>query len=137
MDFNLYNVKAAAEKGIPVTILSPGSFQPMKDDEGVEIVITVYGTDSKRWIDESDIAKSEYGDKDEMPQDEIDATIKRVLAKCTMSWTGLIELNGEALTCTPENAEKLYCHEGLEWISQQLLAAVGNRRLLFLGLPNG
>ena len=108
-----------------------------RHEDEVEISITIYGSDSQRWIDETDFEQSRHAEEEELSEKEKEGMIKRVLAKCTMSWTGKIELEGEVLTCSPDNAERLYNHEGLEWISQQLLAAVGNRRLLFLELPNG
>jgi hypothetical protein len=60
--------------------------------------------------------------------DQIDVELIELLSRVTLSWEN-VEVNGESLECTPENAKKLY--EEYYWLLQQVDTFVGERANFF------
>lgn len=139
MDLGKLDLVAASERGIKVAIKFPGSAtKPLVDENGTQIVFDMFGKQSAAWVNASKAIQAEFAEVEGIPTDEaIQQGVRRVLAAAVRSWQGNIELNGEALTPSPDNAYALFKGEGFIWLVDQLLAATGNIELLFLEQTNG
>lgn len=124
MDLANYDLSAKAEAGSEVKILDPKSGEP------TDIVITVVGSDSKTYRNAVALAAYEHkmgGDDDSEMLERLETVISRqysTLAACTTGWEG-IELDGETLEFSRENALKLYSR--FDWISQDVFVHIKNR----------
>jgi hypothetical protein len=66
--------------------------------------------------------KIELGDPAE---DELDLADK--LTACTLAWDGITDDDGKPIEFSTDAAAKLYATEGLGWLRDQLIAAMGER----------
>lgn len=120
IDFGAFDEAAKRhEEGIDVPILGPDG----RTETGV--VIRVAGPDSRRAIEAGEalmddlIAQQNAG--------RVDAAKRgiRYLAKITLGWAPAMVVNGETLTFSEENAEKLY--RAYPFVRQQVDRAAGDR----------
>ena len=121
MDLSKLDTKPLAEKGTDLTLLHPGTGEPL------DIVITLMGSDSKAYravqheIQNQNIKATKP--KADFSKDRESGVIKR-LAAVTGSWVNM-ENNGEPIECTPDNAEMVY--SDFRWMADQVVAHVENR----------
>lgn len=133
MDLSKLNTVALADTGIAVELRHPGTGEKLKNDKGDLMVITVAGSDSalfkgelKTRIRQAQLNKKR---KDEVDIDEVEKRGVDLLAKCTLSWSGL-QLDGKDYPHSHANAAKLYAD--YPWIKEQVDAAMADRSNLFL-----
>lgn len=131
MDLAEIDLESKAAEGVEVKLVHPGTGKVLDTGDG-PVIITIVGRDSDKWNKASkkvstELSKSYRG---KIPREEVEASLRKVLAICTVSWTDNVEYQGEPLECTYENCLKLYSER--KWIGEQLLEAAGDRSQLFL-----
>jgi hypothetical protein len=137
MDFNLPDVMdtiTLSEKGVALPILRPDTGQPLINDLGQAVTITVYGPDSKIYAkSEREAQKARVAAS--MRAEEVDDESMRVdlLARVTKSWTGIADKKGGQVNCTPEVAAAIYTQFPL--IRDQVANFVTNRRNFIKASP--
>lgn len=121
---------AASNDGYDVELLHPIS------GEKAGITITVTGRDgdafkkarNKQYRER--LAKAQKSKKPSIDPETIEDQSIALMVAATVSWKGM-ELNGEALECTPENVTKVY--KNYPWICEQIDTAVNDRALFMKG----
>lgn len=132
MDLSKLNVSALADAGITVQLRHPATSEKLENDKGEPMTITVAGSDSalfrgelKARIRQNSINKKR---KDELDIEEMEKRGVELIAKCTLSWSGL-QLDGKDLPFSYQAAVKLYGDHS--WIKEQVDAAMADRSELF------
>lgn len=129
MGFDLANLESADE-GVPVTILHPATNQPLRDDDGNDVTITVMGQDSqafqqaKRRAMNRRMAAMRGGRGAKLTAEELEAENIATLVACTVGWSGLA-LEGKPLTFDAKNVRMVY--ERFPWIREQVDEFIGDR----------
>lgn len=146
MSLNRFDLEAASESGITVTILDPIDMsQELVDETGTVTEITIRGIDSVAWKTAAKIQKAKFKEQNsseelDMDSPEFSSAIVDVLSKVVIGWKGVSwedeEGVPEPLECTQENILMILSKPGFQWLAKQLLAAAGDRSKLFLGNPN-
>jgi hypothetical protein len=117
-----------ADAGADLIVRHPGTGEP------TDIVIKLAGVDSKAWrratleVQRRVQDEARGGSFAERMVVGIEERQADILAGCTLNWRNL-ELDGEALPCTQENAEKVY--KRFPWLLEQINTFVGNRANFF------
>jgi hypothetical protein len=125
MDLATLDVTAKAEQGAWLTLRHPGT------GDDLPVRIRLAGKDSKAWKD----AEREYSDRrleeiqkrgkmGKVKTAQIEERGIKLLAMATLEWEG-VELNGQTLECTRQNAIRLYTEH--VWITEQVDEFVGDR----------
>lgn len=99
-----------SEQGVTMPVKQFGSDEPLIARNGTPVTITVFGPDSPAYRNAfREQMKRRMAEKasDFNPEKAEEATID-LLARCTISWTGVLDLEGNAIPCTPENVRKLF-----------------------------
>lgn len=125
MDISNFNFKEATPA--IMELCHPVTQETLKGDDDLPITITLHGSDSSVFR----AAVREYGNRKlskgakKQTVEEIDQATTRILAKATVSWSDNFVVNGDALDCTMQNAEKIYAD--YSWIREQVDAFVNER----------
>lgn len=128
MDLSRLDTRERAETGEKMTVENPATGETVKDDAGNPVTITLLGNDStamrRRQNDlTNEILKKGFRPKS-ITAEKTEENRLETLAIATIAWSG-IELDGQVLECTRENAVKLYTR--LPWLRDQADAFVGDR----------
>ena len=132
MDLSKLNVSALADAGITVQLRHPADGTKLENDKGESMTVTVAGSDSalfkgelKARIRQANLNKKR---KDDIDIDEMEKRGVELIAKCTLSWSGL-QLDGKDMPFSYAAAVKLYSEH--QWIKEQVDAAMADRSELF------
>ena len=113
-----------------MTIIHPGTRQPLRHADGSEAWIDLYSLDS---APARKIIRAQQDRRLRMraaraTSEEIEADATELLAALTAGWS-LCGLNGDALDvpCNPANAQELYAMPALAWLREQVDAFVADR----------
>lgn len=136
-DFALLDTKAAAETGAVIFLDDPFSGEPLLDDDGVPLSITVLGADSEkvgkaiRANADKRIARiQKRGSVEDAWSETQRADTISTLAKATVAWH-ILPVDGVVLECTEANARKFYGDPRFPWVVEQLDKAVVDRKRFF------
>lgn len=124
VDFTIFDVKAGAEAGYDLEILTP-SGKPSG------VVFKILGKDSSKYQDlalELSRKRVEAVQKTGRAQDFdlYKADADALLAAITVGWSSFI-LDGEPLECSAKNAFKIYSDPRFAGVREQVEVAVNNR----------
>lgn len=132
MDLSKLNVSALADAGITVQLRHPATGEKLVNDKDEPMTITVAGSDSalfrgelKARIRQNSLNKKR---KDELDLEEMERRGVELIAKCTLSWSGL-QLDNKDLQFSYKAAVDLYSQHS--WIKEQVDAAMADRSELF------
>lgn len=120
MDLSRFDTKKAADEGFRLQLKDPLG-QP------TDIVIVVKGADSEQFQAakvEALRRQAEQPKKRGVDYERIEAELIDLLVAVTVAWEN-VQLDGEALACTQDNARKLY--RRFPWIREQVDAAIYDR----------
>ena len=112
-----------------MTIIHPGTRQPLRSADGAEAWIDLYSVDSKAWRNTLRAQQDRRLKVRGRPNaEEIEADTTELFASVTAAWR-LCSLDGEPLDvpCTPANARELYAMAELAWLREQVDAFVSDR----------
>ena len=115
---------------IDVVITHPNTYEPLTNEDGSEMTITVYAPHSKEYKaavhEQTNIrlkqmqAKGNRNNNNTITAEELEVATVKMLAKTTKDWN--ITFGGEQPKFTVEAAKKLY--EDVFWIKDQIEEAV-------------
>lgn len=94
--------------------------------QDTDIVISIYGKDSKHYRDLWQNAIKQAADSKSKGQKDFEAMALDIYVLCTKDWQN-VELNGKPLECTKENVSMIYGDENYAWIHEQVLSFMDNR----------
>lgn len=136
LDMSAFDTKAAAEAGTFVHLENPFTAEPLFDDAGVPIGITILGGDSGKVHNElRKIADRRLERIQKQRTIVTDSEVSRkedinTVAAATVSWH-LFPFDGVELECTESNARKVYGDPRFPWIMEQLEKVIGDRKRFF------
>ena len=128
-----FDLAAKAEAGAVMEVKDPVSDEPLINDAGVPLTITLRGKDAPevrkaaREYASQKLNKLAKAKKLEIREEDGIAE----LVAATVTWTGFTA-DGQEIPCTPQNARQLYTSE--LWIREQADAFMENREV-FLKKP--
>ena len=128
MDLAQFDLKAAADKGMSVTLIHPITQETLVDKDGKNVSIKVMGKDSTTWTATAKRLDTKNANKHrnkKVPTADLEKSILEILAACTVSWTNVV-YNEEVLKCSRNNALMLYQNRG--WVAEQVLEAATERQ---------
>jgi hypothetical protein len=132
MDLSNLDVVALAEKGVTVELKHPATGETLANDKGDKMIVVVAGSDSKIFkaevnarVKQSMLKKSK---KDDVDIEGMEKRGAELLAKCTLSWSGIQEA-GKDVPFSIAAAQSLFLK--YPWIKEQVDAACGDRAELF------
>jgi hypothetical protein len=114
---------------IDVVITHPNTYEPLTNEDGTEMTITVYAPHSKEYKaavhEQTNIRLKQMQSKgnrnnNTITAEELEVATVKMLAKTTKDWS--ITFGGEQPKFTVEAAKKLY--EDVFWIKDQIEEAV-------------
>lgn len=128
MDLSKLDTASVANEGAVMEVTHPVTQEPLKQDDGSLVTITLAGIDSdiyRRAVYASgDRVMKVVRAGQENRAADLDNDKLSTLAVCTLAWSG-IELDGQKLDCTRENARKLYMR--VPWLREQADTFIANR----------
>lgn len=123
MDLNSLNLTENAEKGVELTLRHPVT------DEPLDIVLTVAGSDSKRYKRASHRVQNRVmgRGRNKITAEKLEANGLEVLSECVINWKNVedSELFDKKPQCTPENIQKFFTRH--QWAKEQVDAFVADR----------
>jgi hypothetical protein len=132
MDLSNLDVVALAEQGVTVELKHPATGEVLTNDKGDKMVVVVAGSDSKIFkaevnarVKQNMLKKSK---KDDVDIEGMEKRGAELLAKCTLSWSG-IQRGGKDVAFSVAAAQEIYLQ--FPWIKEQVDAACGDRAELF------
>ncbi len=136
MDLSTLSTKQKSEEGVVMTVEDPRTGEPLLDDQGEGVTITVAGSDSKayrtysRKIQNKRLKNLKPGQRSlNIDSEEMEEEALELMCKCTLGWSG-IAWQGEALECTPQNAKMLFTELG--WLREQVDIFITDRANFFV-----
>lgn len=126
MDLSNFDLTGSEE----LELRHPGTGLPLENDEGEAMTITLVGIDSSEWrqaqrkLTNRRLSLARKGQQSALDADALEEEGIDTLVACTKGWAG-IQLDGEPLPFSAENARKLYTR--FVWIREQVDRFVGNR----------
>ena len=120
LDLSTLDTSAKAETGFSVDITHPVTGEPLG------ISVTLAGKDSQtyRKAQAAQYRKAIGRGKREVTPEEVRGSASRLLATCTLAWTG-VTLDNEVLSCSAENAATIY--QRFPWFYEQVDEAIHDR----------
>ena len=120
MDLSKLDTVKKCEDGAVLVVLHPTELTPVVDENGKPMTITLAGSDSPKFRKGKYMQANKSIDKrgqfkvtaEQLAEGNID-----ILAHCTLDWCG-VELDGEVLECTVENAKTVY--RRFPWLEKQV-----------------
>ena len=116
-----------AEEGVPMPVVHPRTREPVKDNAGKPITVTLLGKNSDtarasfRRIGDRASERAMRGMKPTPEDRERDDA--EYLAACTKAW-GFTELDGQPFPCNYDNAMRLWGDARFRWLREQALSFV-------------
>jgi hypothetical protein len=123
MDITQYNTTVASDNAQTLSLKDPFTDELLIDEDGKTVDIYLYGiqsTAARNAVAERE-RKSNKKDLTDEQSKELGAEF---LAKLTVGWSDNIEVEGEKLNHTYNNAVALYMEQ--DWIGQQVIAFVSS-----------
>jgi hypothetical protein len=123
MDITQYNTTVASDNAQTLSLKDPFTDELLIDEDGKTVDIYLYGiqsTAARNAVAERE-RKSNKKDLTDEQSKELGAEF---LAKLTVGWSDNIEVEGEKLKHTYNNAVALYLEQ--DWIGQQVIAFVSS-----------
>jgi len=123
MDITQYNTTVASDNAQTLSLKDPFTDELLIDEDGKTVDIYLYGiqsTAARNAVAERE-RKSNKKDLTDEQSKELGAEF---LAKLTVGWSDNIEVEGEKLKHTYNNAVALYMEQ--DWIGQQVIAFVSS-----------
>ncbi len=127
MGFDLSTLTPNADQGAVMTVLNPITMQPLRDDAGDDVTITLAGEDSEVYRSAQRAATNKrlaMRGKGKITAEELEAEALELLARCTLQWSGIV-WEGKALECNAKHARMLY--QALPWLREQVDAFIADR----------
>lgn len=116
-------------------VVHPTTFEPLTDEEGNQVTITLHGPDStvlrtarRKWQNKQ-LSEGVKRRKMNVSAEQIESQAMELLIVATAGWEYLA-FGGEEPECTPANVRKLYTE--LPWLREQVDEFI-NERSNFLG----
>lgn len=134
-DFGELDTKSVADVGTVVHLEHPGTGDPLFDEAGNAITITVLGSDSeklRKLVRQQADKRFERIRKQQgaVTSEAIESDAVARLVAATVAWSG-VKLDGEVLECNEKNARKLYGDPRFPWLAEQVEKAVEDRKRFF------
>ena len=134
MDLTTLDLTAQADTGRTLDLVHPLTKDPLRDDNGAAITITLRGPWSRAWqqmlherVDQDRHALLHPEAPRPSSAEEYNRTLDRLTA-LTVTWSG-IAWHGATLDPTPENIRRVY--DQFWWIRQQVDAFVADEEAFF------
>jgi hypothetical protein len=124
MDFTLGTKLADT---VTIELIDAGTDEVLLDSNEMPMTVEVYGSDSKKYRKARARIIKENDEKRSTKKRTADSLVEEITANCIASWN--IEIGGEKVPFTPENALKLF--EQSRPIYEQVIEAQTDRRLFF------
>jgi hypothetical protein len=127
LDLKTLDITEAANAGQVMEVLHPATNQPLEDDEGEPVLITLAGIDSEVFRKAQRAATNRrlaVKGRTKITADELEQDALEALVACTLDWSG-IAIGGEVLECTKANVRKVYTE--FRWLREQVDEFVGDR----------
>jgi hypothetical protein len=102
----------------------------IKDAIGDEtdVVFMIVGTLSKRYKKAQTRNRAQWGRK-AAGGDELDQQAREATAACVVSWNGIVDQDGAAVPCTPDNVAQLL--DEMPWVREQLDGEIRDHAAFF------
>lgn len=125
-DLSALEGASTADAGATLEVLHPATGQPMLQDDGSPVTITLLGQDSRKWraFVRQTTNRRLQSRKAKQTAEEIEAENTEGWVALTVAWKGIV-LAGEALECTPANARMIYGR--FPFIREQVAEFVSDR----------
>jgi hypothetical protein len=129
MDLEKFDVSEKANAGVPMTVINPLDGQPLLDDDGTPVTITLIGCDAREYVAKSkSLAMPRLANRDAhgapvLDADELEADGIELLVTAMKAWHGII-YEKTRLGCTRRNVRMLY--RRCPWLMRQVNAFVVN-----------
>jgi hypothetical protein len=130
MDLESFATRSKAEEGAPMEVRNPVTQEPLLQDDGQPVTITLAGSDSDRFqrVQRHNLNRrlknSGRRGNVTLTAEELDAEKIETLVACTISWSG-IQRRGAPIDCTPDNARSVY--KDFPWVREQADEFVNDR----------
>jgi hypothetical protein len=123
MDITKYNTTVASDNAQTLNLKDPFTNQVLIDEDGNTVDIYLYGVQST--AARNAVAERERkSNKKDLTDEQSKELGAEFLAKLTVGWSDNIEVEGEKLKHTYNNAVALYMEQ--DWIGQQVIAFVSS-----------
>jgi len=123
MDITKYNTTVASDNAQTLNLKDPFTNQVLIDEDGNTVEIYLYGVQSTAARNE--VAERERkSNRKDLTDEQSKELGAEFLAKLTVGWSDNIEVEGEKLKHTYNNAVALYMEQ--DWIGQQVIAFVSS-----------
>lgn len=123
MDITKYNTTVASDNAQTLNLKDPFTNQVLIDEDGNTVYIYLYGVQST--AARNAVAERERkSNKKDLTDEQSKELGAEFLAKLTVGWSDNIEVEGEKLKHTYNNAVALYMEQ--DWIGQQVIAFVSS-----------
>ena len=116
-----------------VKLVHPVTGEVLSCDDGTEMFIEVYGSDSKKYRKiQADIARDRSGKKNQkLSPEQIDELVTDQLASCIAAWN--LEYNGEKPVYSKSTAVEILSE--VRWIREQVAEAINDRASFLQNVP--
>lgn len=135
MDFDFAEIDTVtlSERGVEMPVKRFGTNEPLLNRNGEPVCITLLGPDSNRFRAVfRDQLKRRIGERQpDFDPDRNDAAALELLVACTVSWRGVLDMEGQPIPCTPDTVRKLLSRYPV--IRAQVDAFVNDRANFLLG----
>ncbi len=123
MDITKYNTTVASDNAQTLNLKDPFTNEVLIDEDGNTVDIYLYGVQST--AARNAVAERERkSNKKDLTDEQSKELGAEFLAKLTVGWSDNIEVEGEKLKHTYNNAVALYMEQ--DWIGQQVIAFVSS-----------
>lgn len=125
MDLSNFDTTAAAQAGAKLELKAPNG-DPLLQDDGAPVTITLLGRDSDVWrrAERAALDRRVNTRKKTVQSADLERDALEALVAVTVGWSGIV-LDGNALDCTPPNVRRVY--ERFRWVREQVDEFVGDR----------
>lgn len=126
MDLNQLDTVAVGEAGVAMQLKHPTTGEPLAQENGEPITITLAGADSDRFrsAQRANADRRIKNARRNSSSADIEADGLELLASATLGWSG-IKVDGEALDANKANVKKVYTR--FPWIREQVDVFIGDR----------
>lgn len=112
MDFDLAQLDTVtrSEAGVDMVVKQFGSDAPLINRKGEGVVIKLLGPDSSvyRTVFREQMKRRINDKPGDFDPDRNDAAALDMLVRCTVSWRGVLDMQGDEIPCTEDTVRKLY-----------------------------
>lgn len=137
-DLSSFDTKAPAEAGTTVQLENPHTNEPLFDNDGLPVTVTIMGEDAGkvrdyvRRMNDARYEKLNKGRGWDLSSEKVENEGARKLAIATLAWHIPFPLDGQPLgECKESTAYRLYSDPRFAWIPEQLAKAMTDRKRFF------